>query len=72
MYSPDRDQGITNSESALEYKTKGLLMEVFNKLLSSQLPAQEVKSEIIRLENILRKELARKIRDYQKRLPKNT
>lgn len=66
MYHPDRDKRITDGDSQLEWETKGKLMEVF-KLLESNTGDQEVlQKEIFRLEQVLRNETSRQIKEYEK------
>jgi hypothetical protein len=66
MYHPDRDMRITAGDSQLEWETKGKLMEVF-KLLESDTGDQEVlQKEIFRLEQVLRNETSRQIKEYKK------
>jgi hypothetical protein len=67
MYTPGRDQRIAKGDSKLEYETKGLLIEAFKKLRSSQQYMPEVEAEIERLEKALRDETTRQIREYERR-----
>jgi hypothetical protein len=67
MYAPGRDQRITKGDSTLEYETKGLLVEAFSKLKSSQHSMPEVEAEVARLEKTLRDETTRQIREYERR-----
>jgi Cysteine-rich CPCC len=66
MYAPDRDQRITRGDSPLEYETKGLLIAAL-KAVHSCNPAERksLEQEVFRLEEILRSETSRKIKEYE-------
>jgi hypothetical protein len=70
MYQPDRDMRITGADSKLEWETKGFLMEAFKKFASSAGDQETLVQEILRLEEILRNETARQVREYQAKLGK--
>lgn len=63
MYSPDRDQRVTGRDSPLEYETKGLLMAALTKLRTSTVPLPEVEANARKLEQALRDETKRKVRE---------
>jgi hypothetical protein len=66
MYHPDREMRITGGDSPLEWETKGKLMDTF-KLLESNAGDQEVlQNKILRLEEVLRNETARQVKEYEK------
>jgi hypothetical protein len=68
MYAPGRDQRITPGDSPLEYETKGLLAEAFERLeLASESEVSSIEASINRLEQVLRDELNRSVRDYEAR-----
>lgn len=71
MYAPGRDQRISQGDSAVEFETKGLLMNVLEQIKSlgaDQSPALE--REVFRLQAILSAESERQIREYEASLGK--
>ena len=68
MYAPGRDQRISPGDSPLEYETKGLLVEAFERLeLASGTDVNEIEANITRLEEVLAGELHRSVREYEAR-----
>lgn len=68
MYAPGRDQRITPGDSPLEYETKGLLVEAFERLeRASGTDVNEIEAIITRLEQVLTDELHRSVREYEAR-----
>jgi hypothetical protein len=68
MYAPVRDKRITPGDSALEFETKGQLMEAFAKLAHASLEEKNgIEFEIARLEQVIEDELHRTVREYEAR-----
>ena len=67
IYEPGRDMRITGHDTKLQWETKGLLMQAFEKLSSGHEDRTAQENEVLRLENILRNETARRLRDYEAR-----
>ena len=65
MYAPGRDRRITPGDSQLEYETKGLLVEAFQRLeIAPGTDVNELESGITQLEQVLEDELHRSVREY--------
>lgn len=68
MYAPGRDQRLTGGDSKLEYETKGLLIEAFERLeLATGVDAGDIEADILRLEQALTDEVVRGMREYAAR-----
>ncbi len=66
MYAPGRDQRITESDSPLEFETKGKLIEAFQSLAgSTATEMQGILANISRLEAVLQEETTRQVRAYE-------
>jgi hypothetical protein len=68
MYEPGRDQRMTKQDSELEYETKGELVAAFERLRNNGLKNHEtIYVEIQRLEQVLRDETSRQVREYERK-----
>jgi hypothetical protein len=68
MYAPGRDRRITPGDSPLQFETKGLLINAFERLArASSAEADNIETEIVRLEQVLSGELHRTVGEYVKR-----
>jgi len=65
MYQPERDMRISGADSKLEWETKGLLIAAFEGLASRVGDQDTLVKEILRLEEILRSETARQVKEYE-------
>jgi hypothetical protein len=66
MYSPDRDQRLTGSDTPLEFETKGQLIATFQQLeRASPEDANHLRKEVARLEAVLHAETTRQIRAFE-------
>lgn len=65
MYEPGRDMRCTGGDSPLERQTKEKLIEAFHQLESRMGDTAALQKEIKQLEEILRSETARKVREYE-------
>lgn len=66
MYHPDRDMRITGGDSPLEWETKGKLMDFFKLYESNAGDKVVLLNEILRLEEVLRNETTRQVKEYEK------
>lgn len=69
MYAPGRDQRLGDGDSTVKYEAKGHLIAAFKKLQLAQardVPALQY--EIERLEQVLRDETTRRVREYESKL----
>jgi len=65
MYEPGRDMRCTGGDSPLERQIKEKLIETFHHLESGMGDTVALQQEIKQLEEILRSETARKVREYE-------
>ena len=68
MYEPGRDQRITGSDSSLQFETKGKLMICFEQIWKASPSEHEsLAKDMARLEQILRDETTRRVREYERK-----
>jgi len=68
MYEPRRDQRITGKDSPLEYDTKGLLMQAFDRLQNgTENERSACEGDVAKLEIVLQNETARQVQEYEQR-----
>jgi hypothetical protein len=65
MYRPERDMRIGGADSSLEWETKGLLIEAYSQLKSRLGDQKALQKEIYYLEEVLKKETARRVKEYE-------
>lgn len=64
MYEPDRDVRYIGGDTTLTFETKGALMSILKLLRGGAEPSEELRTEINRLEAVLRAETLRQAEQF--------